>query len=81
MTYLSGAWLAQRFGVDPLEVDALRRAGALHAVRNGAGEWKYPSWQFQADGRTKPAVRRLLAAAHGQRIADLELDGIGNAAA
>jgi hypothetical protein len=74
MTYLSGAWLAQRFGIDPLKVDAMRRAGALHAVRNGTGEWKYPSWQFEADGRTKPAVRRLLAAAHEQRLAELELD-------
>ena len=74
MTYLSGSWLAQRFGIDPLRVDRLRREGELHAVRNGSGEWKYPSWQFEANGRTKPAVRRLLAAAHEERIAGLELE-------
>jgi hypothetical protein len=74
MTYLSGAWLAQRFGIDPLKVDALRRAGELYAVRNGTGEWKYPAWQFEANGRTKPAVRRLLAAAHEQQLDALEVD-------
>ena len=74
MTYLSGSWLAQRFGVDPLKVDAMRRAGELHAVRNGTGEWKYPAWQFEADGRTNPAVRPLRAAAHVERIAALELE-------
>ena len=74
MTYLSGSWLAQRFGVDPLRIDRMRREGELYAFRNGTGEWKYPSWQFEADGKTKPAVRRLLAAAHAQRIDALELD-------
>ena len=74
MNQLSGSWLAQRFGIDPLRVDRLRRAGELHAVRNGTGEWNYPSWQFEADGRTKPAVLRLLAVAHEERIAGLELE-------
>ena len=76
MTYLSGSWLAQRFGVDPLRIDRMRRDGELYAVRNGTGEWKYPSWQFEADGKTKPAVRRLLAAAHEERIAQLELEAL-----
>lgn len=76
MTDLSGSWLAQRFGIDPVRVDRMRRAGELYAVRNGDGEWRYPSWQFEADGRTKPAVRRLLAAAHEERLGALELEEV-----
>ena len=75
MANLTGSWLAARFGVDPLRIEGMRRAGELHAVRaSGSSEWRYPSWQFEADGQTKPAVRRLLAAAHQERIDALELD-------
>jgi hypothetical protein len=76
MANLTGSWLATRFGVDPLKIEAMRRAGELYAVRNGSGEWRYPSWQFEADGKTKPAVKRLLAAAHEERIDALRLDEV-----
>jgi hypothetical protein len=77
MANLTGSWLAARFGVDPLRIERMRRAGELHAVRaSGSSEWRYPSWQFEADGQTKPAVRRLLAAAHQEQIDALELDEV-----
>ena len=77
MANVTGTWLAARFGVDPLKIEAMRRSGELYAVRaNGSSEWRYPSWQFEADGKTKPAVKRLLAAAHQQRIDALELDEV-----
>ena len=75
MASLTGSWLAARFGVDPVRIERMRRAGELYGVRSpGSDEWRYPSWQFEADGTTKPAVKRLLRAAHEQRISALELD-------
>ena len=44
---LPGTWLAERLAVDPLKIDAMRRAGELIAVREpGSDEWLYPAWQF-----------------------------------
>jgi|RhiMetdeSRZDD1v2_1073273.scaffolds.fasta_scaffold40057_5 hypothetical protein len=64
MTELSESWLASRRGVDPLQIEGLRRAGELIAVRPANGsEWRYPSWQFASGGETKPGVARFLAAA------------------
>jgi hypothetical protein len=75
MANLTGSWLAARFGVDPVRIERMRRAGELYGVRSpGSDEWRYPSWQFEADGTTKPAVRRLLRAAHERRLSALELD-------
>lgn len=75
MASLTGSWLAARFGVDPVRIERMRRAGELYAVRSpGSDEWHYPAWQFEADGTTKPAVRRLLRAAHEQGMSASELD-------
>jgi hypothetical protein len=75
MANLTGSWLAARFAVDPVRIERMRRAGELYGVRSpGSDEWRYPSWQFEADGTTKPAVRRLLREAHEQRLSALELD-------
>jgi hypothetical protein len=61
---LTESWLASRRGVDPLQIERLRRAGELIAVRPAnTSEWRYPSWQFDASGRTKPGVVEFLAAA------------------
>jgi hypothetical protein len=74
---LTGSWLAARFGVDPVRIERMRRAGELYGVRSpGSDEWRYPSWQFEADGTTKPAVRRLLSAAHEQRLSARQLDDL-----
>ena len=60
---LSQSWLASRLGVDPVELDAMRRAGELIVVRRpGSTEWLYPAWQFT--GRTqRQVVPRLVRAA------------------
>lgn len=43
-------WLAVRLGIEPGQIDAMRRAGELIAVREqGSTVWLYPPWQF--DGR------------------------------
>jgi len=77
MATLTASWLAARSGVDPVRIERMRRAGELHAVREpGSTEWVYPAWQFEADGKTKPAVARLLRAASEQRLNALKLDDV-----
>jgi hypothetical protein len=62
---MSTPWVAARLGLDPLEVERLRRAGELLAVRpRGAGDWLHPTWQFETDGpAVRPAVAAVLRAA------------------
>jgi len=60
---LPAPWLAARMGVDPLRVDAMRRAGELVAVREeGSTEWRYPAWQFES-WHPRRGVARVVAAA------------------
>lgn len=66
---LSASWLSTRWGVDTVRINAMRRAGELLAVRPaGSQEWRYPSWQFDRDGRVKPDVARVLAAARERGV-------------
>jgi hypothetical protein len=66
---LSAAWLSTKWGVDTFQIEARRRAGELVAVRpEGAHEWRFPAWQFGDDGRVRPDVERVLAAARGRGI-------------
>ncbi len=70
---LPGTWLAERLAVDPLKIDAMRRAGELIAVRRpGSDEWLYPAWQFE-DWKPRRAVTRITAAA---REAGLDETGL-----
>jgi hypothetical protein len=63
-TTVPATWLADRLAVDPARIDALRRAGELIAVREpGSTEWRYPAWQFEAPGRARPSIARVVAAA------------------
>jgi hypothetical protein len=74
MTELSESWLASRRGVDPLQIERMRRAGELIAVRPAnASEWRYPAWQFDSSGQTKPGVARFLAAARDAGFRGQEL--------
>jgi hypothetical protein len=60
---LSESWLAARLSVDPVELDAMRRAGELIAVRRpGSTEWLYPAWQYE-DRRPRQVIPRLVKAA------------------
>lgn len=70
---LPASWLAARMGVDPALIDAQRRAGELLAVRaGGSSEWRYPAWQFE-NGRPRPGVARVVAAARRAEIDDARL--------
>lgn len=70
---LPATWLAQRLGIDPAKVDAMRRAGELLAVReSGSTEWRYPAWQFEA-GRPRDGVARVVAAAREVGLDEAEL--------
>lgn len=61
---LSASWLSTKWGVDTVKINAMRRAGELVAVRPaGSQEWRFPAWQFGPDGRVRPEVARVLAAA------------------
>jgi len=66
---LTGSWLAQRLGSDPVDLEARRRAGELYAVRpEGSPDWIYPAWQFDEHMRIRPEVERVLAAAREARV-------------
>lgn len=70
---LSASWLAERSGVDPGRIDALRRSGELIAVRDeGSTEWLFPAWQLE--GREpRRVVARVVAAAREVGIDEAEL--------
>jgi hypothetical protein len=77
---LSGSWLASRLGIEPLRLDAMRRAGELVGIRvPGSTEYLYPAWQIGTDGKPHPAVARLVAEARAAGLDDERLDAILNA--
>jgi len=58
---LSASWLAERLAVEPLRLEAMRRAGELIAYRPaGANEHYYPLWQFDESWQPLPIVPRLV---------------------
>jgi hypothetical protein len=60
---LAGTWLAERLAVDPLKIEAMRRAGEVIAVRPpGSLDWRYPAWQFDA-WKPRHGISRIVAAA------------------
>ncbi len=73
---LLGTWLAERLAVDPLKIDAMRRAGELIAVREpGSDEWLYPAWQLEA-WKPRRAVTRITAAAREVGLDETGLYGL-----
>jgi hypothetical protein len=70
---LTESWLAVRLSVDPLKLDAMRRAGELIAVREpGSTEWLYPAWQFS--GRNpRRVVARITSAAREAGLDEFHL--------
>ena len=73
---LTTSWVAARFGLDPVGVNARRRAGELYAFRpQGASDWLYPAWQFEGNG-VRPAAARFFAAARDQGLGPAELHEI-----
>jgi hypothetical protein len=71
---LSRSWLAERLGTQPAKVDAMRRAGELIGVTGEDGGIVYPSWQFGPDGKPRPVVARLKAAAQRRGISEPRLN-------
>jgi hypothetical protein len=68
---LSGSWLSSRLGVGTQRLDAMRRAGELVGVRRPGGQdYLYPSWQFGADGKPLPSIRRIVEAGRGAGLSD-----------
>jgi hypothetical protein len=66
---LSASWLSTKWGIDTVKINAMRRAGELLAVRPaGSQEWRFPAWQFGPDGRVRPEVERVLAAARARGL-------------
>jgi hypothetical protein len=71
---MSTSWVATRLGIDPVRVNAMRRAGELLAVRRrGSFEWLYPAWQFDSEGEPLPAVQRVVRAARDAKLDENEL--------
>ncbi len=70
---LTTSWLAERFAVDPAQIDALRRAGELIAVREpGSTEWLYPAWQLNGT-EPKPVIARITVAAREANLDETQL--------
>jgi hypothetical protein len=74
MTFLSRSWLAVRLGTQPAMVDAMRRSGRLIGVPGDDGGTVFPSWQFGPDGKPRPVVSRLKAAAARRGIDERRLN-------
>jgi hypothetical protein len=71
---LSASWLAVRLGMEPLQLEAMRRAGELIAYRpEGAREHYYPLWQFDEDWQPLPVVQRLLRETRERGLSDNRL--------
>jgi len=70
---LSASWLAERFAVDPAQIDAMRRGGELIGVREeGATDYRYPTWQL--DGREpRHVVPRIVHAAREAGLGEMRL--------
>jgi len=74
-----GTWLAIKLGIEPRELDRLRRAGEYVAYRSSNGretEYLYPAWQLDAAGRPLPGVAELVRAARARELGDEELVAI-----
>jgi hypothetical protein len=70
---LTGSWLAERLAVDPLKIEAMRRAGELIAVREpGSSDWHYPAWQFES-WKPRRGVSRIVAAAREAGLDEMRL--------
>lgn len=65
---LTTSWLATRLGMQPAQIDVLRRSGGLLGVRRQDGQYVFPAWQFGRDGRPLEALPRLVAAARARGI-------------
>ena len=73
-TGFTGSWLSATLGLDPIALEARRRAGELIAYRpKGEREWVYPAWQFAPGGQVRPEVQEVLARA---REAGVSSDGV-----
>jgi hypothetical protein len=70
---LSTSWLASRLGSQPARIESMRRAGELLGIRSASGEYLYPGWQFDRQGKPLPVVRDLIRTA---RAAGLDDNGL-----
>lgn len=76
---LGGAWFASRLGIEPLRLEAMRRAGEVVGVRvPGTTEYLYPAWQLGRDAKPLPSLGRLVAAARAAGIDEQRLDVLLN---
>jgi hypothetical protein len=71
-TPLPGSWLTSRLGVNPREIEELRKNGELFAVR-GQDEWLYPAWQFGPGGSIPAGVRNAVKAARAVGLDEARL--------
>src|SRR3954453_12949137 len=71
-TPLPSSWLTSRLGVNPREIEELRKNGELFAVR-GQKEWLYPAWQFGPGGSIPARVRNAVKVARAVGRAEARL--------
>ena len=71
-TPLPSSWLTSRLGVNPREIEELRKNGELFAVR-GQDEWLYPAWQFGPGGSVPAGVREAVKTARAVGLDEARL--------
>ena len=71
-TPLPGSWLSSRLGVNPKEIERLRKSGELFAVGDRE-EWLYPAWQFGPGGSIPSGVRETVKAARAAGLDEARL--------
>jgi hypothetical protein len=76
---LSTSWVGMRMGIDPVRINAMRRAGELYGVRRpGSQEWYFPAWQFGPDWKPLPSIQRVLRAAREAGYDEVRLVALFN---
>ena len=70
---LTTSWLVARLGLQPSQIERLRRSSRLLGLNDGAGAHVYPAWQFGPDGRPLEVVPRLLGAARDRGLTNERL--------
>jgi hypothetical protein len=67
------SWLAAKLGIEPLVLEARRRAGELLGVPTAGGQYLYPTWQFGRNGEPLASIPRVVQTGRAAGLSDRDL--------